>query len=86
MNNRRISEIQARIENCTNEEINTVVGMIKTQRQILAMNAGSTFTVGQKVTFSNMTGHIEKIARTRAIVQVINGPRYRVQMATMRAA
>jgi len=33
-----------------------------------------------------MTGHIEKIARTRAVVQVINGPRYRVQMSTMRAA
>ena len=84
---RPILEIQARIENCTNEEINTVVSMIKNQRQILAMNAGSTFTVGQKVTFSNMTGHIEKIARTRAVVKVINnGPRYRVQMSTMRAA
>jgi hypothetical protein len=86
MNNRRISEIQARIENCTNEEINAVVSMIKNQRQILSMNAGSTFTVGQKVTFSNMIGHIEKIARTRAIVQVINGPRYRVTMSSLAAA
>ena len=86
MHIRRLSEIKARIENCSNEEINAVVSMIKTQRQILAMNAGRKFTVGQKVTFSNMTGHIEKIARTRAIVQVINGPRYRVQMSTMRAA
>ena len=86
MNNRRISEIKARIENCSNEEINAVVSMIKTQRRILSMNAGSQFTIGQKVTFSNMTGHIEKIARTRAIVQVINGPRYRVQMATLAAA
>ncbi|MBC8435577.1 MAG: hypothetical protein H8D84_01190 [Proteobacteria bacterium] len=86
MHIRKLSEIKARIENCSNEEINAVVSMIKTQRQILAMNAGSQFTVGQKVTFSNMTGHIEKIARTRAIVQVVNGPRYRVQMATMRAA
>ena len=86
MNNRRISEIQARIENCTNEEINAVVSMIKTQRQILAMDAGRKFNVGQKVTFSNMIGHIEKIARTRAIVQVINGPRYRVTMSTLRAA
>ena len=83
MNNRRISEIQARIENCTNEEINTVVGMIKTQRQILSMNAGSQFTIGQKVKFSGMIGIIEKIARTRAIVQVTNGPRYRVQMVSM---
>jgi hypothetical protein len=83
---RPILEIQARIENCTNEDLNAVISMIKTQRQILAMNAGSTFTVGQKVTFSNMTGHIEKIARTRAVVQVVNGPRYRVQMSTMRAA
>ena len=86
MNNRRISEIQARIENCTNEEINTVVSMIKNQRQRLSANARSSFTVGQKVTFSNMTGHIEKIARTRAIVQVVNGPRYRVTMSTLRAA
>ena len=86
MNNRRISEIQARIENCTNEEINTVVSMIKNQRQRLSANARSSFTVGQKVTFSNMTGHIEKLARTRAIVQVINGPRYRVVMSTMAAA
>ena len=84
--NRQLLEIQARIENCTNEEINTVVGMIKNQRQILSMNAGSTFTVGQKVTFSNMIGHIEKIARTRAIVQVINGPRYRVTMSSLAAA
>ena len=86
MHIRKLSEIKARIENCSNEEINAVIGMIKTQRQILAMNAGSTFTVGQKVTFSNMTGHIEKIARTRAVVQVVNGPRYRVQMSTMKAA
>ena len=86
MNNRRISEIQARIENCTNEEINAVVSMIKTQRQILAMDAGRKFNVGQKVTFSNMIGHIEKIARTRAIVKVVNGPRYRVTMSTLRAA
>ena len=86
MHIRKLSEIKARIENCSNEEINAVISMIKTQRQILAMNAGSTFTVGQKVTFSNMTGHIEKIARTRAIVQVINGPRYRVTMSTLRAA
>ena len=86
MNNRRISEIQARIENCTNEEINAVVGMIKTQRRILSMNAGSQFTIGQKVKFSGMIGIIEKIARTRAIVQVINGPRYRVTMSTLRAA
>ena len=83
---RPILEIQARIENCTNEDLNAVISMIKNQRQILAMNAGATFNVGQKVTFSNMTGHIEKIARTRAVVQVINGPRYRVQMSTMRAA
>ena len=86
MNNRRISEIQARIENCTNEEINAVIGMIKNQRRILSMNAGSQFTIGQKVTFSNMIGHIEKIARTRAIVKVVNGPRYRVTMSTLRAA
>ena len=86
MNNRRISEIQARIENCSNEEINAVVSMIKNQRQILSMNARTSFTIGQKVTFSGMIGHIEKIARTRAIVQVVNGPRYRVQMSTMKAA
>ena len=86
MNNRRIAEIQARIENCTTEEINTVVSMIKNQRQRLSANARSSFTVGQKVTFSGLTGHIEKLARTRAIVQVINGPRYRVVMSTMAAA
>jgi hypothetical protein len=83
MNNRRISEIQARIENCSNEEINAVIGMIKNQRRILSMNAGSQFTIGQKVKFSGMIGIIEKIARTRAIVQVTNGPRYRVQMVSM---
>ena len=86
MNNRRISEIQARIENCSNEEINAVVSMIKNQRQILSMNARTSFTIGQKVTFSGMIGHIEKIARTRAIVQVVNGPRYRVVMSTLAAA
>ena len=86
MNNRRISEIQARIENCTNEEINAVVSMIKNQRQILSMNDRTSFTIGQKVTCSGMIGHIEKIARTRAIVQVVNGPRYRVVMSTLAAA
>ena len=86
MNSRRIGEIQARIENCTNQELNTVIGMIKNQRQRLSANARSSFTVGQKVTFSGMIGHIEKLARTRAIVQVINGPRYRVVMSTMAAA
>ena len=86
MNSRRIAEMQARIENCTNQELNAVIGMIKNQRQRLSANARSSFTVGQKVTFSGMTGHIEKLARTRAIVQVINGPRYRVVMSTLEAA
>jgi hypothetical protein len=84
--NRRLNEIQARIENCTNEEINTVVGMIKNQRQILSMNAGRKFNVGQKVKFGSHTGIIEKIARTRAVVQVINGPKYRVTMTLLAAA
>ena len=66
MNNRRISEIQARIENCTNEEINTVVSMIKNQRANLAMNARSKFTIGQKVTFSGKIGHIEKLVKNGA--------------------
>ena len=83
MHIRKLSEIKARIENCSNEEINAVVSMIKTQRRILSMNAGSQFTIGQKVKFSGMIGIIEKIARTRAIVQVTNGPRYRVQMVSM---
>ena len=83
MHIRKLSEIKARIENCSNEEINAVISMIKTQRQILSMNAGSQFTIGQKVKFSGMIGIIEKIARTRAIVQVVNGPRYRVQMVSM---
>ena len=83
MHIRKLSEIKARIENCSNEEINAVIGMIKTQRRILSMNAGSQFTIGQKVKFSGMIGIIEKIARTRPIVQVTNGPRYRVQMVSM---
>ena len=85
--NRRLNEIQARIENCTNEEINTVVGMIKNQRANLAMNARSKFTIGQQVVFSGMTGHIEKLAIKNAVVKVINGgSRYRVNMSGLVAA
>ena len=78
--------INKQISLLNNSEINSVIQMIKNRRTELSTNARSSFTVGQKVTFSGMTGHIEKIARTRAIVQVINGPRYRVVMSTLAAA
>ena len=78
--------INKQISLLNNNEINSVIHMIKNRRTELSANARSSFTVGQKVTFSGMTGHIEKIARTRAVVQVINGPRYRVIMSTLAAA
>ena len=56
MNNRRISEIQARIENCTNQEINSVIQMIKNRRTALSMVAGSKLSVGQKVQFNGRYG------------------------------
>ena len=78
--------INKQISLLNNSEINSVIQMIKNRRTELSTNARNSFTVGQKVTFSGMTGHIEKLARTRAIVQVINGPRYRVVMSTLAAA
>ena len=91
MNNRRISEIQARIENCTNQEINSVIQMIKNRRTALSMVAGSKLSVGQKVQFSGrgMTynGILEKINQKTAIVSESNSPKqWKVSISMLKAA
>ena len=80
MNNRRISEIQARIENCTNQEINSVIQMIKNRRTALSMVAGSKLSVGQKVQFNGrygmtIKGRLTKINQKTAIVSESNSPK-----------
>ena len=92
MNNRRISEIQARIENCTNEEINTVIDMIKNRRSQLSLVAGSKLSVGQKVQFNGrygmtIKGRLTKINQKTAIVSESNSPkRWKVSINLLEAA
>jgi hypothetical protein len=91
MNNRRISEIQARIENCTNEEINTVIDMIKNRRSQLSLVAGSKFSVGQKVQFTGkgltIEGKLTKINQTTAIVaDNMSSRQWKVSISLLEAA
>ena len=92
MNNRRISEIQARIENCTNEEINTVIDMIKNRRSQLSLVAGSKLSVGQKVQFNGrygmtIKGRLTKINQKTAIVSESNSPKqWKVSINLLKAA
>ena len=91
MNNRRISEIQARIENCTNQEINSVIQMIKNRRTELSMVAGSKLSVGQKVQFSGrgmiVKGVLTKINLKTAVVSESNSPKqWKVSINMLEAA
>ena len=91
MNNRRISEIQARIENCTNQEINSVIQMIKNRRTELNMVAGSKLSVGQKVQFSGrgmtVKGRLTKINLKTAVVSESNSPKqWKVSINMLEAA
>jgi hypothetical protein len=92
MNNRRISEIQARIENCTNQEINSVIQMIKNRRTELSMVAGSKLSVGQKVQFNGrygmtIKGRLTKINQKTAIVSESNSPKqWKVSINLLEAA
>ena len=92
MNNRRISEIQARIENCTNQEINSVIQMIKNRRTELSMTAGSKLSVGQKVQFNGrygmtIKGRLTKINQKTAIVSESNSPKqWKVSINMLEAA
>ena len=91
MNSRRIGEIQARIENCTNEEINTVINMIKNRRNQLSLVAGSKFSVGQLVIFSGrgntVKGRLTKINQKTAIVSESNSPKqWKVSISLLKAA
>ena len=90
--NRRISEIQARIENCTNQEINSVIQMIKNRRTALSMVAGSKLSVGQKVQFNGrygmtIKGRLTKINQKTAIVSESNSPKqWKVSINMLEAA
>jgi len=92
MNNRRISEIQARIENCTNQEINSVIQMIKNRRTELSMVAGSKLSVGQKVQFNGrygmtIKGRLTKINLKTAVVSESNSPKqWKVSISMLEAA
>ena len=92
MNNRRISEIQARIENCTNQEVNSVIQMIKNRRTALSMVAGSKLSVGQKVQFNGrygmtIKGRLTKINQKTAIVSESNSPKqWKVSISLLEAA
>ena len=90
--NRRLLEIQARIENCTNKEINTVIDMIKNRRSQLSLVAGSKLSVGQKVQFNGrygmtIKGRLTKINQKTAVVSESNSPkRWKVSINLLEAA
>ena len=87
------SQILNLTSNMTVEELSSlnhdIVGIIKHRRKMAAKDMGSILSVGDdvKVTDRNGTsrGKIEKIMRTRAIVN-IHGMRYKVPMSMITLA
>ena len=83
--------INKQISLLNNNEINSVIQMIKNRRTELSMVAGSKLSVGQKVQFSGrgMTynGILEKINQKTAIVSEKNSPkRWKVSISMLEAA
>ena len=83
--------INKQISLLNNNEINSVIQMIKNRRTELSMVAGSKLSVGQKVQFSGrgMTynGILEKINQKTAIVVEKNSSRrWKVSISMLEAA
>ena len=83
--------INKQISLLNNNEINSVIQMIKNRRTELSMVAGSKLSVGQKVQFSGrgmtVEGILEKINQKTAIVAEKNSPkRWKVSIALLEAA
>ena len=83
--------INKQISLLNNNEINSVIQMIKNRRTELNMVAGSKLSVGQKVQFSGrgmiVKGILEKINQKTAIVSEKNSPkRWKVSISMLEAA
>ena len=83
--------INKQISLLNNNEINSVIQMIKNRRTELSMVAGSKLSVGQKVQFSGrgmiVKGRLTKINLKTAIVSESNSPKqWKVSISMLEAA
>ena len=83
--------INKQISLLNNNEINSVIQMIKNRRTELSMVAGSKLSVGQKVQFSGrgmiVKGRLTKINLKTAVVSESNSPkRWKVSISLLEAA
>jgi hypothetical protein len=83
--------INKQISLLNNNEINSVIQMIKNRRTELSMVAGSKLSVGQKVQFSGrgntVRGRLTKINLKTAIVSESNSPKqWKVSISMLEAA
>jgi len=83
--------INKQISLLNNNEINSVIQMIKNRRTELSMVAGSKLSVGQKVQFSGrgntVRGRLTKINQKTAIVSESNSPKqWKVSISMLEAA
>ena len=83
--------INKQISLLNNNEINSVIQMIKNRRTELSMVAGSKLSVGQKVQFSGrgntVKGRLTKINQKTAIVSESNSPKqWKVSINMLEAA
>ena len=83
--------INKQISLLNNNEINSVIQMIKNRRTELSMVAGSKLSVGQKVQFSGrgmiVKGRLTKINQKTAVVSESNSPkRWKVSISMLEAA
>ena len=83
--------INKQISLLNNNEINSVIQMIKNRRTELSMAAGSKLSVGQKVQFNGrgntVRGRLTKINLKTAIVSESNSPKqWKVSIGMLEAA
>jgi hypothetical protein len=84
--------INKQISLLNNNEINSVIQMIKNRRTELSMVAGSKLSVGQKVQFNGrygmtIKGRLTKINQKTAIVSESNSPKqWKVSISLLEAA
>lgn len=83
--------INKQISLLNNNEINSVIQMIKNRRTELNMVAGSKLSVGQKVQFSGrgktVKGRLTKINLKTAVVSESNSPnKWKVSISMLEAA
>ena len=83
--------INKQISLLNNNEINSVIQMIKNRRTELSMVAGSKLSVGQKVQFSGrgmtVKGRLTKINLKTAVVSESNSPKqWKVSINLLEAA